>query len=67
MYSFVSRLTPEQVEAIAAHLYVEMVKAGYTGVVEFHYLHNPPGGGATAKLRSWPGASRQARLRPASA
>ena len=45
MYSFVSRLTPEQVEAIAAHLYVEMVKAGYTGVVEFHYLHNPPGGG----------------------
>ena len=45
MYSFVSRLTPEQVEAIAAHLYVEMVKAGYTGVAEFHYLHNPPGGG----------------------
>ena len=45
MYSFVSRLTPEQVEAITAHLYVEMVKAGYTGVAEFHYLHNPPGGG----------------------
>ena len=45
MYSFVSRLTPEQVEAIAAHLYVEMLKAGYTGVAEFHYLHNPPGGG----------------------
>ncbi len=45
MYSFVSRLTPEQVEAISAHLYVEMVKAGYTGVAEFHYLHNPPGGG----------------------
>jgi len=45
MYSFVGRLTPEQVEAIAAHLYVEMLKAGYTGVAEFHYLHNPPGGG----------------------
>ena len=45
MYNFVSRLTPEQVEAIAAHLYVEMTKAGYTGVAEFHYLHNPPGGG----------------------
>ena len=45
MYGFVSRLTPEQVEAISAHLYVEMVKAGYTGVAEFHYLHNPPGGG----------------------
>ena len=45
MYSFVSRLTPEQIEAIAAHLYVEMLKAGYTGVAEFHYLHNLPGGG----------------------
>ena len=45
MYSFVGRLTPEQVEAIAAHLYVEMLKAGYTGVAEFHYLHNRPDGG----------------------
>ena len=45
MYSFVGRLTPAQVEAIAAQLYVEMLKAGYTGVAEFHYLHNPPGGG----------------------
>ena len=45
MYSFVGRLTPAQVEAIAAHLYVEMLKAGYTGVAEFHYLHNPPDGG----------------------
>jgi len=46
MYGFVERLTPEQVEAIAAQLYVEMLKAGYTGVAEFHYLHNAPGGGA---------------------
>lgn len=45
MYSFVERLAPPQVEAIAAHLYVEMLKAGYTGVAEFHYLHNPPDGG----------------------
>ena len=45
MYSFVGRLSPEQVEAIAAQLYVEMLKAGYTGVAEFHYLHNPPDGG----------------------
>ena len=45
MYSFVGRLSPEQVEAISAQLYVEMLKAGYTGVAEFHYLHNPPGGG----------------------
>ena len=45
MYRFVGRLTPEQVQAIAAQLYVEMLKAGYTAVGEFHYLHHRPDGG----------------------
>ncbi len=40
MYDFVARLDPEDVEAIAARLYVEMLKAGYTAVGEFHYLHH---------------------------
>jgi formimidoylglutamate deiminase len=40
MYHFLARLTPEDVEAMAAQLYVEMLKAGYTAVAEFHYLHN---------------------------
>ena len=44
MYGFVDVLTPDQVEAIATQLYVEMVSAGYTSIVEFHYLHNAPGG-----------------------
>jgi formimidoylglutamate deiminase len=44
MYSFLSRLTPEDMEAIAAQLYVEMLKSGYTGVGEFHYVHNQPDG-----------------------
>ncbi len=44
MYRFVGRLAPEQVEAIAAQLYVEMLKAGYTAVGEFHYLHHAPDG-----------------------
>jgi formimidoylglutamate deiminase len=44
MYGFVGRLAPPQVEAIAAQLYVEMVKAGYTAVGEFHYLHHDPEG-----------------------
>lgn len=44
MYDFVGRLTPEQAEAIAAQLYVEMLKAGYTAVGEFHYLHHGPDG-----------------------
>jgi len=44
MYRFVARLTPEQVEAIAAQLYVEMLESGYTAVGEFHYLHHQPDG-----------------------
>ncbi len=46
MYSFLARLTPDDVEAITAQLYVELLKAGFTCVGEFHYLHHPPGGGA---------------------
>src|SRR5262249_6928174 len=44
MYGFVGRLAPDQVQAIAAQLYVEMLKAGYTAVCEFHYLHHDPEG-----------------------
>ena len=44
MYAFASRIGPDELRAIAAQLYVEMVKAGYTHVCEFHYLHNAPGG-----------------------
>lgn len=44
MYRMVQRLSPRQVGAIAAHLYVEMLKGGYTQVAEFHYLHHDPEG-----------------------
>ncbi len=44
MYGFLRELGPAQVEAIAAQLYVEMLKAGYTAVGEFHYLHHGPDG-----------------------
>ncbi len=44
MYRLSARVTPDHVIAIAAQLYVEMMKAGYTGVGEFHYLHHAPGG-----------------------
>ena len=46
MYRFLESLTPEDVEAIAAHVQVEMAEAGYAAVVEFHYLHHRPDGGA---------------------
>lgn len=44
MYGFVQRVRPDHLEAIAAQLYVEMLKAGYTAVGEFHYLHHDPEG-----------------------
>ncbi|OLP55758.1 formimidoylglutamate deiminase [Rhizobium rhizosphaerae] len=40
MYRMALTMTPEQVEAVAAQLYVEMLEAGFTRVGEFHYLHH---------------------------
>ena len=40
MYQFVDRLNPEDVEAIAALAYAEMLESGFTRVGEFHYLHH---------------------------
>jgi formimidoylglutamate deiminase len=40
MYAFLARLGPEDIGAIAAELYLELLEAGYTSVVEFHYLHH---------------------------
>jgi formimidoylglutamate deiminase len=44
MYAFAARVGPDELQAIAAQLYVEMLKAGYTHVCEFHYLHHQPDG-----------------------
>jgi formimidoylglutamate deiminase len=44
MYAFLDHLTPDDVEAIAAQLYIEMLEAGFTSVAEFHYLHHAPDG-----------------------
>jgi formiminoglutamate deiminase len=46
MYGFLARLTPDDVEAIAAELYAEMLEAGFTSVGEFHYLHHAADGTA---------------------
>ena len=40
MYRVAQRITPDQLESIAALLYAELLQAGYTQVCEFHYLHN---------------------------
>ena len=46
MYRFLATMTPDDVEAITAQAYVEMVESGFTRVGEFHYLHNDPLGHA---------------------
>jgi formimidoylglutamate deiminase len=40
MYAFLARVDADAFEAIARQAYVEMVRAGYTVVVEFHYVHH---------------------------
>lgn len=44
MYKFLDQLTPDDVEAIAALVFMEMLEAGYGAVAEFHYLHHDVGG-----------------------
>lgn len=46
MYRFAGSITPDDLEVIATRLYIEMLKAGYTNVAEFHYLHHQPDGKA---------------------
>lgn len=48
MYRLVGRITPEQLQVIARQLYIEMLKAGYTSVAEFHYVHHDQNGQAYA-------------------
>jgi formimidoylglutamate deiminase len=50
MYRFVGRLDPDDVEAVAAQAYVEMLESGFTRVGEFHYLHHDPAGCAYANV-----------------
>jgi len=40
MYRFALGMTPEDTEAVATLLYVEMLEQGFTRVGEFHYLHH---------------------------
>jgi len=40
MYRFALGMTPDDAEAVATLLYVEMLEQGFTRVGEFHYLHH---------------------------
>jgi len=55
MYRFLDHLTPDDVQAIAAFVQMEMLEAGYAGVAEFHYLHHRPDGVPYADLAEMAG------------
>ena len=44
MYRFVGRMTAEDIEAVTAQAYVDMLEAGFTRVGEFHYIHHDVSG-----------------------
>ncbi len=44
MYGFLAKLTPDDVQAIAAQAMMEMLEGGFTHLAEFHYLHHAPDG-----------------------
>ena len=48
MYRFLDQGGPEEIEAITALAFMEMLEGGFTRVAEFHYLHNDPAGAAYA-------------------
>lgn len=50
MYRVALSLDPEQAEAVATMLYIEMLEAGFTRVGEFHYLHHQPDGSPYADI-----------------
>ncbi len=40
MYKFLNTISTENFEAICAFAQMEMLEAGYSGLTEFHYVHN---------------------------
>lgn len=50
MYQIALSISPDELEAIAAMLYAEMVRHGYTHVAEFHYLHHDKDGKPYANI-----------------
>lgn len=44
MYAVAARITPAALQAIAAQLFVELLRGGYTHICEFHYLQHRPDG-----------------------
>ncbi|MGY3447878.1 cytosine/adenosine deaminase-related metal-dependent hydrolase [Bradyrhizobium sp. USDA 4353] len=64
MYRFALSMRPEDVEAVATLLYVEMLERGFTRVGEFHYLHHNRDGTPYSDLAEMARAESQRLPRP---
>jgi len=42
MYALARNVTPDDIRSIAAQAFADMLRAGFTSVAEFHYLHHLP-------------------------
>ncbi len=60
MYRLVGSITPEDLTAIAAMAFCEMLESGFTRVGEFHYLHHQPDGTPYADTAEMAAALAQA-------
>ncbi|QJD89920.1 formimidoylglutamate deiminase [Duganella dendranthematis] len=49
MYRFARNITPEHIESIAAQLFSECLRHGYTSLCEFHYVQRAPDGAMYAR------------------
>jgi formimidoylglutamate deiminase len=52
MYALANRIGAEDLQIVATQLFIEMLKAGYTSVAEFHYLHRTSGGAPPSDRRA---------------
>lgn len=50
MYRFLEILSPDDIEAIAAQVQIDMIKSGYAASAEFHYVHHAHNGKPYAQL-----------------
>tara|TARA_Y100000739_G_C20591336_1_gene458036 strand:+ start:81 stop:1262 length:1182 start_codon:yes stop_codon:yes gene_type:complete len=50
MFKFLAQLDPEIIEAVTAFVQMEMLEAGYSTNVEFHYLHHDKNGEQYANI-----------------
>lgn len=56
MYRLVAAISPDDLSAIAAMAFMEMLESGFTRTGEFHYLHHQPDGRAYDDIGEMAGA-----------